>query len=87
MPLYDFECACGNTDECICSMDTKTQECPKCQGLMHRVFTNKCATVLTTIIPSYPGSKKMAAGYVHSHADRPATKVQSGYGGSQSPKG
>jgi hypothetical protein len=29
----------------------------------------------TTIVPSYPGSKRFKAGYVHTHADRPAEKA------------
>jgi predicted nucleic acid-binding Zn ribbon protein len=29
----------------------------------------------------YPGSKAQKAGHVHSHGYKPATKVQSGYGG------
>ena len=32
----------------------------------------------------YPGSKAQKAGYVHTHGDKPATRVQSGYGGTTS---
>lgn len=36
---------------------------------------------LTTIVPTYPGSQKHKAGYVHRHVNRPATKTQVGVGG------
>lgn len=29
---------------------------------------------LTTIIPAYPGSKRMKAGHVHTHGDMPAER-------------
>ena len=84
MPLYDFVCPeCGRETEELCQSDDVIA-CT-CKATMERVW-KKSAPILTEIIPSYPGSKKQAAGYVHSHGDRPATKVQSGYGGTVNPK-
>lgn len=40
----------------------------------------------TTIVLDYPGSKRLKAGYVHSHGPRKASKIQSGYGGMVSPE-
>lgn len=37
--------------------------------------------VLNVIVPSYPGCMKRRAGSVHSHGDRPGTKIQVGAGG------
>jgi len=84
MPMYDFVCPeCGREIEHLCGRNDPVK-CT-CNCLMEKVW-KKCPITLGEIIPSYPGSKKQAAGYVHSHADRPATKVQSGYGGIVNPK-
>jgi putative FmdB family regulatory protein len=86
MPMYDFKCP-----DCECEIDelvknsSSTVPCPECGKKMKRLWRRGPVT-LTTIIPSYPGSLKQKAGYVHSHGDRPATKVQSGFGGCQNPK-
>lgn len=84
MPLYDFECdVCGKVTEELVSMGTKKMDC-NCGGVLMRLV---CAPkVLTEIIPSYPGSLKQKAGYVHTHGDRPATKIMSGPAGCTSPK-
>lgn len=84
MPLYDFECSCGKTIEAIVPTG-EFPECPECGEKMSKVWM-KSPSVLTTIIPTYPGCKRMKAGYAHtSSADHPATRVQSGYGGCTHP--
>ena len=84
MPLYDFKCdGCGESTEEIVDSDVKKLDC-NCGGTKQRLAC--AAKTLTTIIPSYPGSLKQKAGYVHSHGDKPATKVQSGPGGCVTPK-
>lgn len=86
MPLYDFRCRdCGLKEEVLCKPQTDTTECSRCGGPTEK-FWQKTPKQLTNIIPSYPGSKKQAAGYVHTHGDRPATKIQSGRGGCVSPE-
>ncbi len=76
MPLYDYKCsACGHLEEDIRPPGTKVIECEKCSSASNR-FYGTAPAYLTTIIPSYPGCKKVRAGYVHSHGDKPSTRVQ-----------
>lgn len=87
MPMYDYRCSrCAlEIEEFVPAPDTEVP-CPECGDLMTKVWKAAPQT-LTTVIPSYPGCKEQKAGYVHTHSpDRPATKIQSGYGGSQGPK-
>jgi putative FmdB family regulatory protein len=75
MPMYDFKChACGHEEESIEKSGTTRIPCSNCNEQSERFFKG-APTTLTTIIPSYPGCKKHKAGYVHSHADKPATRV------------
>jgi putative FmdB family regulatory protein len=84
MPLYDFLCShCDTTFEEIVPVPQTAHECPKCQKNADRILSG--TKQLTTIIPSYPGCKKKKAGYIHTHGDKKATKIQSGYGGCVSP--
>jgi putative FmdB family regulatory protein len=86
MPLYDFKCnECSHEEEILCKSGRKTGTCSQCGGKTVKVWSKAPAT-LTEIVPSYPGSLKQKAGYVHTHGDRPATKVQSGAGGCVNPK-
>jgi putative FmdB family regulatory protein len=82
MPLYDFACTCGTTCEELAAIDEEVR-CPTCDDVMKRQIS--APHVFTTIIPTYPGSGKHKAGYVHKHVNRPATKTQVGYGGGVSP--
>lgn len=85
MLLYDFECPkCGKIREELVSNPDEKILCDNCGKNMHRIFV-KSAVILTTIIPSYPGCKTQKAGYVHTHGDRPATKVLSGPAGCVNP--
>jgi hypothetical protein len=79
--LYDFECACGYTHEYLVT-PTENVPCPLCHLVMKRCISSP--RLFTTIIPTYPGSKKLKAGYEHRYINRPATKTQVGYGGSTS---
>lgn len=86
MPLYDFRCEdCNFEEEILCKSGTDTTACTRCGGMTQK-FWQQAPRQLTNIIPSYPGSKKQAAGYVHSHGDRPACKIQSGPGGCVRPE-
>lgn len=76
MPLYDYECVkCGHCEESIQPPVTPTIECSKCGEVSEKYYTS-CAKTLTTIIPAYPGCKKNKAGYVHTHGDKPRSRVQ-----------
>lgn len=83
--LHDYRCpGCDKVEEILVS-NGDVPTCSEC-GVPLKIEWIASPKVLTAIIPAYKGSKKHAAGYVHSHADKPATKIQSGYGGAQSPK-
>lgn len=83
MPLtmHDFECACGHTEEQLVQPDEEVR-CPECNAIMQRCLGSP--HIFSTIIATYPGSKKLKAGYQHQHVNQPATKTQIGYGGSVS---
>lgn len=87
MPMYNFHCEkCGEVFEDLVPSTVHDSECPTCHAPAMRTWVGQAPSLLNTIILDYPGSKKHKAGYVHSHGDRPATKIQSGYGGSQGPQ-
>jgi putative FmdB family regulatory protein len=84
MPLYDFKCeGCGETTEEVVPYDVKSLDCG-CGAKKKRLAC--AANTLTNIVPSYPGSLRQKAGYVHTHGDRPATKIMSGPAGCTSPQ-
>lgn len=85
MILRDFQCTmCKHVQEELLNDGDEFPKCVKCGGKTARIFT-ACAKTLVTIIPAYPGCKRVKAGYIHTHGDQPATKVQSGYGGCGNP--
>ena len=75
MPWHDYKCSvCDHVEEDMQPYGTKTIACSEC-GEVSEKFYGKAPVWLTTIIPSYAGCKKVKAGYVHSHADRPSSRV------------
>ena len=85
MLMYDFECTkCHHQFEELTVIKETKSVCPECKGDAQRIVS--IPHQLHTIIPAYPGCKKQKAGYVHTHGNRPATKIQSGYGGCSSPE-
>ncbi len=86
MPMYDYKCkSCEHVMEELCSSGVNHIDCPECKSTMERIWT-KSPTQFRKIIPMYPGAKKIKAGYIHSHGDKNATKIQSGPGGMVNPK-
>lgn len=83
--LRDFHCPqCKTTLEDLV-LDAYCPPCPACQTPMERILGESTGPgILTTIIPTYPGSQRRKAGYQHKHINRPATKTQIGPGGSVS---
>ncbi|MGD9209123.1 MAG: zinc ribbon domain-containing protein [Desulfobacteraceae bacterium] len=79
MKIYDYECPqCGKFKQNTLVNEKEHIFC-ECGTLMTRLM---CAPkILTTIIPTYPGSQRRKAGYQHKHVNRPATKTQVGVGG------
>jgi len=39
MPVYEFECDCGNVSEELVPMGTKSIECPKCKENMKKIIS------------------------------------------------
>ena len=89
--VYDFKCPkCGHVfeDQIVFEDDPPEYKCGMC-GLEHNeeVILERLMPaphMLETIVPTYPGSKKLKAGHVHKFKNRPAEKTQIGYGGSVS---
>jgi Zn-finger nucleic acid-binding protein len=84
--MKDFLCpnCCAEVEELV-ENDVASIPCPWCKTNMENVWL-KAPHLASECIPSYPGCKAQRAGYMHTHGDRPAEKIQSGYGGSQGPK-
>jgi putative FmdB family regulatory protein len=75
MPLHDFVCpGCNAAFEEMVPAGMHLCPCPECGRDAEKVYTSS-PPILTAIIPDYPGCRKHKAGYVHSHADRPATRT------------
>ena len=95
MPTYEFECEEGHQFEIFCSISSKPEN-PSCpaefedgticgktsrQVILSAPFINNSELRIL----DYPGSKRLKAGYVHSHGPKMATKTQVGYGGKVEP--
>ena len=39
MPVYEFECKCGNLFEKLVPMDTKKSECPLCRKKASKIMS------------------------------------------------
>lgn len=92
MPTYDYKCEHGHVFERFCSISAKEAEptppCPQadCGQPSHQILCSMPALNFGDLyILDYPGSKRLKAGYVHSHVDPGATKVSSGVGGCLNP--
>lgn len=87
MPVYDFCCKNEHHYEVRCKVAERgnTWNCPDCQEAGKQIHIAVPA-MPTTIVVDYPGSKRLKAGYVHSHGNHSASKTQFGYGGKQAPK-
>lgn len=83
MRMRDFQCKCGVMLEELVDNEVRTWTCPTCGSAMEQVWIAP-PKIFSTVVPTYPGCKAQKAGYMHTHGDRPATRTQSGYGGSQS---
>jgi hypothetical protein len=84
MANYDFQCKNEHIFEITCTIAERNNSffCPECQEPGKRVFLSfPMVNDPNNMILEYPGSKKLKAGYVHSHGDRPAEKTSSGWGG------
>ncbi len=87
MKVFDYHCPqCNRTypDQLVTAEEEDTAFCGECSTAEHNVPLEKLLGApkqFTTIVPTYPGSKKKKAGYQHLHVNRPATRTQVGVGG------
>ena len=73
--LQTYKCGnCGEVYEFTHHPKDEPAQCPHC-GSPKAELQLGGAKLLTTIIPTYPNSKRHKAGYVHSHGDRPREKI------------
>lgn len=87
--LFDFSCpACGETFEALCDreqteMPCRAEEAQACAGIAVRQIP--VTTSFVKIQATHTKSKKLKAGFVHTHGDRPRTpgKIQVGYSGTK----
>jgi len=82
MPRYDFVCPEEHVSDLLCKYADRpaTIPCETCgQPAKHAILG--APQVMSVIVPMYPGSKAVSAGYVETHGNKMATKVQSGFGG------
>jgi hypothetical protein len=72
---YDFECVvCLHVfDDYVEGVEGVPEKCPKCQQGDYFKKIPSTFALPTTIVVDYPGSKRLKAGYVHTH-NRPAEK-------------
>jgi hypothetical protein len=70
--LWDYDCECGERFEATTMLDSDVVVCPTCNSC--NVTTNPGGRPFSVIIPMHRTSLRSKAGYVHTHADRPAEK-------------
>lgn len=89
MPIYDYGCPNSHADfEVRCSIEAREATppcCPVCASPGVPLIL-QAPHVCTVIVPTYPGSKAVSAGYVHTHGAKNATKLTSGPAGMTRPK-
>ena len=93
--LHDYECvSCGHVQEEIthagsaAADESHAAEDVRCQKCGDKMAPLVPAThSFSTIVATTNTSKRHKAGYVHQYVNRPATKTQSGPGGSQTKGG
>lgn len=73
MILRDYTCTvCDETHELLVAKD-EVPACPTCKSTA--LNSHPGGNLFNKIIPTYPGSAKLKAGYAHKHVNRPAEKI------------
>lgn len=71
---YDFECPkCPHKFDDLIKPGEPNPPCPTCKGPTEIVVS--AHRLFTTIVPDYPGAKKLKAGYQHKYVNRPREKI------------
>ena len=80
--MRDYECTrCNKQFEALLRNEDKIQ--PSCEACgsndaVHKIVSGY--SIFNTIVPTGVGTKKLKAGFEHNFRDRPAEKIQVGYG-------
>lgn len=81
MSWMSFDFACGKCQhefhDLVQGRDGQPDACPSCKSSNGFTKLASALYVPTTIMVTYPGSKRHKAGYIHSHGDKPAEKGNS----------
>lgn len=72
--IREYACECGERFEHMHMSDNDTATCPKCQRTATENDELLGGKSFHVIVPMHRSSLKNKAGYVHTHADRPAEK-------------
>jgi hypothetical protein len=72
--IREYSCDCGNRFEYMHMTDEDLAKCPSCGNPVTSADEMLGGHSCTTIVPMSRTSLKNKAGYVHTHADRPAEK-------------
>lgn len=72
--VSDYYCEdCQQTYEFMHHPVDEPAVCPACGSKAATAVPG--GRLLGVIVPTYPGCKRVKAGYVHTHGDRPAEKI------------
>lgn len=76
--IRDMACnVCGSVTEIFLKDGDALPPCPCGESRVEQTrLVPTAAKMFSTIIPDYPGSKKLKAGYVATYGDKPRTKTQ-----------
>lgn len=89
MPTYDYGCENHHDFEHRCNVSARpeTIPCPVegCGKLAKQIILGTPYVWKDTYVFDYPGSKRLKAGFVHSHGDPGVKKVSVGAGGALNP--
>ena len=88
LKCYDYQCPrCERIHANQLEEEGDSFFCGECGQEGHKITLERLMPgpkTLTTIVPTYPGSKALKAGHAHKFNNRPAEKTQIGFGGSVS---
>lgn len=72
--LREYFCDCGERFEHVHRPDDNVARCPACTRVATEADELLGGRTFKTIVPSYKGSLRQKAGFVHTHGDKPAEK-------------
>lgn len=80
LKCFDFECdKCGEIfEDLVEGAAGQPDKCPQCSSTTGFTRVLNAVALAKKVIPSYPGSKRIKAGYQHTHnrpAEKPGTQI------------